>query len=225
MQENFSECTKKAESVIIYADSREDAALISLIERAGCIVKTKLLDVGDYIVSDRAVVERKTRMDFESSLIDGRLFDQASRISSAYERVVYIIEGKSFANRINRNALMAAISSLILNNGISVFFTRNMNATAELIAALAKKEQVKSKRTILIKKPVKTSNINRQLLYVVSALPGIGDLTAEKLLLHFRTLSNLFSATEQEIASVKGIGKKRARELARFIRTEFNKIS
>ncbi len=221
MQENFSRYADKNSRIFVYADSREDPAVMHFIEENGCIVRKKVLDIGDYVVSDRAVIERKTRVDFENSLIDGRLFDQAGRLHSAYERVIYIIEGASFTGRINRNALMAAISSLILNNGISVFFTRNHKATAELISALAKKEQMQSKRTILIKRPAKTSNTNLQLVYVVSALPGIGDLTAEKLLMHFKTLKNLFNATEQDLASVSGIGKKRAREISKFLRTEY----
>jgi len=209
--------------VIVYADTREDSAVISAIEEQGCKVVIKQLDVGDYVVSDRAVVERKTRDDFESSIIDGRLFDQVSRITQAYERVIYIIEGSAFAGRVNRKALMAAISSLILNNNISLFFTRDPSASAELICALASKEQIESKRTILLKKPKKHDNEQLAILYVASAIPLIGEKIAENLLLHFGTLQNLFSATEQELAEVKGVGKKRAREIAKLLRTRYMK--
>ncbi len=207
--------------VIVYVDTREDAAVVEAIGKRGCKAIIRQLDVGDYIVSDRAIVERKTRNDFESSIIDGRLFDQASRITQAYEKVVYIIEGQSFAERVNRKALMAAVASLMLNNNISIFFTRDPSASAELICALASKEQIESRRTILIKKPKKHNDEQLSILYIASAIPLIGEKTAENLLLHFGSLQNLFGATEQQLAEVKGVGKKRAREIAKILRTKY----
>ncbi|MEM0438379.1 MAG: ERCC4 domain-containing protein [Candidatus Micrarchaeia archaeon] len=223
-QLDFSECAERQSRPLVYADHREDPLVIALIEKMGCAVKQVQLEVGDYIVSARAAVERKTREDFENSIIDGRLFEQASRITSAYEKVVYIIEGHSFNERINRRALMAAVSSLILNNNISLFFTRDPEGTAELISALAHKEQIESRRTVLLRKPIKRDNPNLAVLYVAAALPNIGEKTAEKLLLHFGTLQALFNATEQDLMAVKGIGKQRARELAKMLRTRYTGI-
>ncbi|MEM3363981.1 MAG: ERCC4 domain-containing protein [Candidatus Micrarchaeia archaeon] len=206
---------------IVYADTREDRAVIESLEGRGCRVIVKQLEIGDYIVSDRTVIERKTRDDFESSIVDGRLFEQASRITQAYEKVVYVIEGQAFNERVNRKALMAAISSLILNNNISIFFTRDPGATAELICALASKEQLESRRVILLKKPKKHNDLNLSVLYIASAIPMIGEKTAENLLIHFGSLQNLFNATEQQLAEVKGIGKKRAREIAKIMRAKY----
>ncbi len=223
-QLDFSALARPADTPIIYVDTREEPALIEEIKKRGCIPKMVMLDIGDYIVSDRAMVERKTRTDFENSIIDGRLFDQALRVTQVYERVVYVIEGPSFSDRINRNALMAAVSSLILNFNISMFFTRDISASAELICALAKKEQLESSRTVLIKKPIKTNDPNMQVLYSASSIPFIGEKIAMKLLERFGTLQRLFAATEQELMEVEGVGKKRAREMAKFFRRRFVKI-
>lgn len=220
-QLDFSDCAKKPSKPLVYADYREDPFVIALIEKTGCTVKLVQLEVGDYIVSGRAAVERKTREDFENSIIDGRLFEQVSRITSAYEKVIYVIEGHSFDGRINRRALMGAISSLILNNNISLFFTRDAEGTAELISALAHKEQIESQHAVLLRKPIKRDDPNLAVLYVAAALPNIGEKTAEKLLLHFGTLQALFNATEQDLMAIKGIGKQRARQLAKILRTRY----
>ncbi|MGB9635302.1 MAG: ERCC4 domain-containing protein [Candidatus Micrarchaeia archaeon] len=225
MQANLSEFSKNPEHVLVYADTREDPSIIEELERRGCRVKVLMLDIGDYIVSDRTAVERKTREDFENSIMDGRLFDQMARLKDTYEKVVCIIEGQHFVERISRKALLAAVSSLMLDFGVSVFFTKNSEGTAELICALATREQVESERKILIKRPAKNDDINKSILYTVASIPSVGEKTAEKLLRHFGNLQKLFNATEQEIMEVEGIGKKRAREISRFLRTRFEPSS
>ncbi len=223
MAEVQSNLTKysKSEQIVVYMDHREDPAIEHFLRKLGASVLVKSLEIGDYVVSDRAVIERKTRNDFESSIIDGRLFDQVILLKGTYERVIYIIEGSSFTERIHRKALLAAISSLILNHGVSVFFTPNMKGTAEIIYSLAAKEQLESKHTVLIKKPQKSKNPDLQLLYVVSAIPMIGEKTAMALLNKFKTLSALFSANERELREVQGVGKKKAKEIAEFFRREW----
>ncbi len=225
MQKDFREFSQKTDKPIIYMDSREDPAMGVLLKREGALVKVKTLEIGDYIVSDRAVIERKTRSDFENSIIDGRLFDQATTLKSTYDRVIYIIEGSSFSNRIHRKALMAAISSLILNFGAAIFFTPNMSGSAEVIFNLAAKEQLESNHSVLIKKPSKSKDERLELIYIVSSLPGIGDKTAIKLLERFGNLSSIFTASEQALAEIPRIGKKKARYLANLFRKKWDELS
>ena len=51
------------------------------------------LELGDFILSDDCVVERKTISDFLSSLVDGRLFSQAKNLKDHFDKVLYILEG------------------------------------------------------------------------------------------------------------------------------------
>src|SRR3954470_22759398 len=51
------------------------------------------LPAGDYVVSDRLVVERKGPTDLAASIKDRRLFEQLARLADAYPSVVLIIEG------------------------------------------------------------------------------------------------------------------------------------
>ena len=53
----------------IFVDPRE-REMGKLLEAKGLEVTLKNLEVGDYVVSDRVAIERKTAQDFVASIID-----------------------------------------------------------------------------------------------------------------------------------------------------------
>ena len=70
----------------IYVDEREkNSGVPEILRGLGVTVIYRKLDVGDYVVSDRTAIERKSAGDFIRSIIDGRLFDQCRRLSEVYE--------------------------------------------------------------------------------------------------------------------------------------------
>jgi len=74
---------------VVLVDTREHA---EEVKESGCgVVKTKL-EVGDY-VAGRFVFKRKSVQDFINSIIDGRLFDQATRLRETKLRPVIVVEG------------------------------------------------------------------------------------------------------------------------------------
>jgi DNA excision repair protein ERCC-4 len=52
----------------------------------------KILEIGDYIIGD-LIIERKTSKDFIASVFDGRIFQQANKITSYTNRAILLIEG------------------------------------------------------------------------------------------------------------------------------------
>ena len=72
-----------------------------LLESKGLEITLKNLEVGDYVVSDRVAVERKTAQDFVASIIDPErnLFRQIADLSRSYERPVLILEGRDLYSR------------------------------------------------------------------------------------------------------------------------------
>lgn len=212
----------KDKPIFIHVDHREDPLIISLLSKEALLDEVQL-KIGDYVISDRAIIERKTRADFESSIIDGRMFDQAIKLKDTYERVIYIIEGKNFQGRINRGALLGAVSSLILDFGFSVFFTPDEQGTVELIVALAKREQGDSKNKILIKKPKKSEDLDVQLVYTLASFPMLGEKAAAGLLERFGTIENIVNSNEQKLSETNGISVKRSREILDFVKRKYNK--
>ncbi|MFA7374167.1 MAG: DEAD/DEAH box helicase, partial [Methanothrix soehngenii] len=84
----------------IYVDPRE-RGMAKLLEGRGAEVTLKNLEVGDYVVSDRVAIERKTAQDFVASIIDPErnLFRQVADLARSYERPVLILEGRDLYSR------------------------------------------------------------------------------------------------------------------------------
>ncbi|TYJ54668.1 hypothetical protein B9479_004702 [Cryptococcus floricola] len=77
----------------IIVDLREIGALLpSLIDAAGIKVIPCTLTVGDYILSPKMCVERKSLADLEGSLNNGRLHTQCEQMTAHYETCILLIE-------------------------------------------------------------------------------------------------------------------------------------
>jgi DNA excision repair protein ERCC-4 len=79
------------------------------------------LPVGDYLVGDRLLVERKTLNDFALSVIDGRLFRQMTRLAASRYSVALILEGSGRDLKrtgIRREALQGALIVVCLVLGV-----------------------------------------------------------------------------------------------------------
>ena len=209
----------KPDKVTIICDEREKK-IIDLLKRFKHVkLDIMSLPVADFICSDEIGIERKTHSDFVSSIIDGRLFDQASRLSQSFRKPIIIIEGYSF-RKINENALIAAETSLITKFNISLITTKNELETSKMIYWLAKKSQEhKADLGIkLNKKHLTTKNIQEM---IISSFPGVSIILGRRLLKHFKSLKNIFLANEKELSKVNGIGKKLARNIKKIIEEKY----
>ncbi len=197
--------------VSIAVDHREDGYFDELFKSMDAHVDRRVLEVGDFLCSARLVVERKSRNDFEQSVIDGRLFSQLPNLVSNYERTVVIVEGTSEEGRLQRSSLLGAYSAIVADYGASLIFTSDKEATAELIFAFAKHEQLAKKQPMRIYAKKKTFTPSQNSRAIVETFPMIGPKSAKALLSHFSSVEAIVNASEKEIASVPGIGKKRAK--------------
>ncbi len=206
----------------IVADVREPDSVCDALEAQGAEIEVRQLEIGDYLLSDRLVAERKTRADFESSIFDGRLFSQVSDLCAAVPRVVVIVEGEAQAeSRLSRKALLGAYASLIADFGCALFFTRSPSATAEMLYSLAHHEQVAKSRAQPVYAKRKARTMADQQRAVVEALPNVGPTLASALLKYFDTVENVASAPESELQQVGKIGKKKAADLRKLLSTRY----
>ncbi len=210
---------RKAE---ILADAREDDELIVLLEERGALVKVSTLPVGDFVLSERVVCERKTRADFEASIIDGRLFEQAKRMRESFECALIVIEGESFEERVRREALLGAIAALMADFGASVFFTRDKAKTAELLYAVAKREQLMEKRELRLLGLKKAFTPAQRQQLLVETLPFVGPKLAKKLLEHFGSVQKIACASVNELSEVEKLGDKKAKAIRRVFASLYN---
>jgi Fanconi anemia group M protein len=199
----------------ISADQREMvSSVVEELVRKGANVRPVRSGEGDYIVSDRSAIERKSAQDLADSLVDGRLFDQVARLRERYDRPVLLVEGDDpFTKRnITREAMMGAIASISIDFGIPVVFTRDPAMTAEYIIAAAKRESDRGERHRVSRTP-KGGDLRMVQERIVSSLPGVSSVLAGRLLDRFGSVERIFSASEEELSTVEGIGPRKAKEI------------
>jgi len=207
---------------LIIVDDRERELHKYLLQTNSDVIK-KRLEIGDALTSEHTVIERKTRDDFESSIIDKRLFHQMEQMIIFPNRIV-IIEGSSSKYRIRKEAILGAYSSILTDYKTGIFFTKNIESTSKIIHAIAKHEQIAIKRNIGILAKRKALTFKELQLRIIESLPNIGPGMASKLLNHFGTLNKLFTATSDELSEIDGIGKLKSKMVWNLINRMDNEI-
>ncbi len=212
----------------VYADVREEPSGVpSLLERLGVVVIRKQLAVGDYIIPEGTVIERKASSDFVSSLFDGRLFEQSSRLTADYTDVYYVIEGDFYRElRLwpsRRRQILGALATLVASYNVKLLWSPSKEETAELIAALASRPEGYQAGPVVINKKPRLGSIREWQLYILQSFPGIGAKTAERILQRFGSLEAFFNASLAELASVEGVGEAKASRIKEIIKATFAK--
>lgn len=205
----------------IVIDDREDHSFKELLESKGAEAEIKRLELGDFICSEQTVIERKTRRDFESSIIDKRLFLQLNSLKENYKNVIVVIEGENSESIISREALMGAYASLITDFQVGVFFTRNQESTAELVYSIAKHEQLAKKLPFSILSKRKTYNLSQTQRSIVESFPMVGPKLAKSLLEEFHSLEAFINAKEEDLLKVEKLGEKKVKVIRKTIESEY----
>jgi DNA excision repair protein ERCC-4 len=203
------------EKVQIVADDRErPSGVISELEKLDqAIVKIDRLSLGDYLVDDAILIERKSARDFAESLIERRLFGQASRLVRTNLRPAYIIEGTSdgwSSLQVPRSALQGALITLSLIFDIPIFRSFNVGETARLIAYIGQQLVRLRDPNYAPYRHAKAKRRKARQLHILESLPGIGNDRAKRLLAHFGTVRACLDASQDQLQEVSGIGPKTA---------------
>lgn len=84
------------DGVQVIADDREpaDGVVARLRQHPDVTLRSERLPVGDYLVDDGLLFERKTLPDLVQPIKDGRLFSQALRLGQARQRTALVLEGR-----------------------------------------------------------------------------------------------------------------------------------
>ncbi|TFF96426.1 MAG: DEAD/DEAH box helicase [Promethearchaeota archaeon] len=221
---NDVEKIEGAEGFKILCDNRETASsVVRNLSLMGLDLELEQLEVADYIISNRTGIERKASKDFSDSIKDGRLFKELIDLKNNFERPILILEEDPFIEtNINQNAIYGAISSIILNLGITVYRTKDSQETAMFLYQLAKKEQTDNKTPVKSRFEKAPTKISYLLEHIISGIPGINTLRAKNLLSELKTLQRLFNADIGELMKVENVGKKIAQEIYKLSRFKYN---
>jgi Fanconi anemia group M protein len=215
------------EEIEIVVDQRELDSPIAreLSRREGVRTRLETLEVGDYVLSDRVAVERKSVADFLDTLTGGdrSMFEQVGDLSRAYARPVVILEGEDLygERNVHPNAIRGALSSLAIDFDASVLRTEDEDDTADLLEVVAGREQEESDRTVSVHGEKSGKTLAEQQEYVVGSVADIGPVTARALLEQFKTVEAVMTAKKADLLEVDGIGEVTADRLREVVGSEY----
>jgi len=211
--------------VLIFADTREASSGIEdYFAQYECEVQRKLLVCGDYILSDRIVIEKKTLQDFVKSIMDKRLFSQLKNMRENFEKPILIIEGEgSLYGPLNPNVIRGALAAIAVDLGIPIIWTKDTADTAGIIYWIAKREQIDEKREVSLINKKSPETVEEQQEFLLAGLPDISLTRSKELLKHFKKPSKVFNASVEDLKKVKGIGDKIAKNVRKLLDKEYSK--
>lgn len=202
----------------VFVDPRE-RDMGKRLEALGMEITLRNLEVGDYVVSDRIAIERKTAEDFVSSIIDPKrnLFRQVEDLARSYDKPLLILEGRDlYTRQINPSSIRGAMAAIAVDYGVPIIPTEDAEETAAVISLLARREQADGREPkVHGQKTART--LKEQQEYVISAMPSIGPAVARNLLKHFGSVQAVVNASEEELRKVDLVGPKIAERIRELV--------
>ncbi len=217
----------EGETIEVVADQREMDADIArdLSRRDEIEVRLETLAVGDYVLSDRVVVERKSVADFVDSLVGGdrSVFEQVGDMARHYSRPIVVVEGEGLYEQrdVHPNAVRGALSSLAVDFGASVLRTDSEADTTELLAVVAGREQDTAGRSVSVHGEKQSKTLGEQQEYVVSSIADIGPVTARSLLAEFGSVEAVMTASEEALQEADGVGQVTAERIREVVGSDY----
>ena len=223
LKSKLSLSTQKQKSVAdyggkikIYADSREKGSgIMKRLVDLNVDVKMQNLDVGDFLISEDCVIERKEVSDFVASIIDKRVLDQVKAMKQ-FSKPILIIEGK-----VHPNAIRGMLAYIAIDMKIPIIYTKDSRDTAEFLLVAAKREQDKVNKEFAIRGERKPLTPKEQKEFIVGSLPGVGGALAKNLLNEFRSVKGIVNASADELKDVDLVGKKKAEAIKKAVEEEY----
>jgi ERCC4-type nuclease len=201
-------------------DPRERAARLYELAHASTEfdVRVRPLPAGDYLIAGAVLVERKTRADFLTSLLDGRLFPQAAALARGTHRPVILLEGPEpdRVPDVHPHSLDGAMASLAVMWRLPVLQARDPEHSLRLFRFIA--AQIDRAVPATLKRfGRKPKRIATRRLYVLQGLPGVGPALAGRLLARFGSIEKVMSADAPALAETDGLGRVKAARIRELL--------
>jgi ERCC4-related helicase/ERCC4-type nuclease len=216
------------EAVEIVADQRELDSTIArdLSTREGIETRLETLEVGDYVLSDRVVVERKTVEDFLDTLTGGdrSLFEQLGDAVRNYSRPVVVVEGENLYGQrnVHPKAIHGALASLAVDFGASVMQTAGEEETADLLEVIATREQTREDREVSVHGEKQSKTLSEQQEYVVASIAEVGPVTARALLSELGSVEAVINADGDALQEIEGVGPVTAERIREVVSSAYS---
>ena len=215
-------------SVLTISATKPKGKPAAMLSEMGIAIVPVVEDEGNvdrYILSKRLAIERRTGSGFLRGIMDKTLFTSAIYLREHFDVPILIVEGEvNYEYTLfDPQAIRGALSSMILLYGMNVLSTPNIEETVNLIAMMARQEQIGIPEISLIPKRKATDLADMQ-RRIVEMLPGCGMVMARDLLQTFGSVERIVNAAEEEFRRVRGIGAKKAAEMVEVLNAEYEAV-
>jgi Fanconi anemia group M protein len=199
--------------------SEREARLLGLL-RQSCDFDVAMvrLPVGDYLINDEVLIERKAIGDFAASLADGRLFPQAARLARDGHRTLMLIEGPPAASMpdVHPPAIQGALVSLAAMWRLPVLHAADADDSLRVMRFLA--VQVSNGRErVVCRYGRKPKRLATRRLFMLQGLPGVGPALAARLLTQLGSIRSVVTADIDRLQGVRGVGPKKAKRILELV--------
>ncbi|MFB6284196.1 MAG: DEAD/DEAH box helicase [Halobacteria archaeon] len=228
-EEEGEEDTEEEDVLNVVVDQRETKSNVarSLDGMENVELSLDTLEVGDFVVSDRVAVERKSMDDLISTLTGDRsMFEQVGELSRNYSKPLLILEGEPeelFSTGVHPNAVRGALASLTTDFEVPVIYSRDEDETAEYLSILAEREQKEEDRVVRVHGEKSSATLPEQQEYVVSSISDVGIVTARSLLNELGSVENVVLADKEELMEADGVGEKTAEKIRQVVESKYGK--
>jgi DNA excision repair protein ERCC-4 len=204
----------------VIADDREVPSGVPnlLFSTPGIEMSLGRLPLGDYLVNERIIFERKTLLDLVASITDGRLFRQGHRLANSRLQSVLILEGTGAdlsGCHMRREAIQGALITLTIGFGIPLLRSTGPEETVRLMLYAARQFDTARVHRAFPRHFVggRPNGKHKRQLHILQGLPGIGPERAQRLLDRFTTVQAVLNATVAELIETDTIGEQTARSI------------
>ncbi len=211
---------------IIYIDHREKGSgLLRELLNLEIDLRIENLPIGDFILSNRVCVERKTISDFCNTLIRNELFEQLSQLKTEYSKPLLLLEGEDTYNcRLSPASIRGAIAAISIDFDLPIIRTDNYAETALMIQTIARREQKNKSNKPRIHKS-STGSLAEEQLFLISSLPNIDRILAERLLMELKSPREILNSHSDVLRKVHGIGLTKANRIDVLLSTPFDEAA
>ncbi|MHA1144772.1 MAG: ERCC4 domain-containing protein [Candidatus Helarchaeota archaeon] len=183
----------------ILVDQREPAKIVKLLRKNENLdVVVQQLEVGDYVISDKIAIERKTGRDLVQSVTgpSRNIFEQLMRLSEAYEEPLVIIENlkSAFKSQMLPQSIYGIITHVAQVNRIPIIPTINIEDTVIAITRIVLRANREEQPLILARSSPKRMTLEERQQYYVEGLFDIGPKKARLLIEHFKSIEGVHAA-------------------------------
>jgi ERCC4-type nuclease len=201
-------------------DTREPEPVADALDEIGVAVTRRRLPVGDYVIGELALVERKTVRGFHADIVAGTFWPQIGRLRDSARFAYLLIEGPDLDSGQLAPAAVRGACIALMDIGVAIIRSADLDDSALWLQRLALRRAEYRYRNVpaYAQRPKRAAGASTAEA-ALAAVPGISRVCAQRLLRHFGTLAAVVLAPPTSLQAVHGIGPTRAKALTEAFHT------